>query len=124
MTLSVRYNTERNFVESKVTGVVSAEELGQETEQAIAMGLANDCFFFLSDFSEAEANFSTFDVYELPALQDERGLDRCAQIALIAPRSESGRELADFYETVCFNRSWSARVFTDREAALEWLIGR
>jgi hypothetical protein len=123
MTLSVKYNAEHGIVETKLSGVVSPEMLRQETEQAIALAQANDCLFFLSDYSEAQADFSIVDVFELPALQTEADLDRCAQIALIAPVSSAGRELAEFYETVCFNRGWSARVCVDRESALAWLVG-
>lgn len=122
MTLLVKYNAEHGFVESKLSGVVSPGMVRQETEQAVALAQANDCIFFLSDYSEAETNFSFADVFELPAIQAEADLDRCAQIALVAPVSSAGRALAEFYETVCFNRGWSARVFKDREAALAWLI--
>jgi len=123
MTLSVKYNAKHGFVETKLSGVVSAEMVRQETEQAIAMAQANDCLFFLSDYSEAKTDFSIVDVFELPALQAEADLDQCAQIALLAPASGGGRELAEFYETVCFNRGWSARVFRDRKAAIAWLLG-
>ena len=123
MTLSVKYNAEYGIVETKLSGVVSPEMIRHETEQAVALAQTNDCLFFLSDYSEAQTDFSFVDVFELPALQTEADLDRCTQIALIAPVSSAGRELAEFYETVCFNRGWSARVCVDRESALAWLVG-
>ena len=122
MPLAVRYNAELGIVESKMTGVVSPEELDQVTIEMVASGRKHGCDFYVGDFSEAEVDFSSLDVEELPALQEAEGMDRCAQIALIAPRSETGRQLAEYYETICFNRAWSARVVPDRESALAWLL--
>lgn len=122
MTVTIKYDAERGFVETKATGVVTAEELYRETAQTIAIGQASDCYFCLSDFSKAEVDFDQFDLYDLPDLKEEEGLDRSATIGVIPPTSENGKKLAEFYETVCFNRCWSARVFSDREAAVEWLL--
>ena len=85
MPLSVKYNAELGIVESKVTGIVSADELGQETIELAALGRKHGCDFYLSDFSEAGIDFTSVDVYEIPALQDAEGMDRCAQIAVVAP---------------------------------------
>lgn len=122
MALEVRYDSKLDIVETVLSGVVTPEELREETVQAATFANANNCDSFLSDCTEAVFKFSTVDVYDLPSIQDEEGVPRSSQIAVVTPTSERGRGLAQFYETVCLNRGWKTRVFTDRAEALAWLL--
>lgn len=121
MSLTVRHYPETNIVESILSGVVTPSELRVEIIQAAALAEANDCTLFLSNFSEATINFSIIDVFDLPKLQEEQGLQRNIRVAVLPPTSTSGKEMADFYETVCYNRGWNSKVFSGRQEALNWL---
>jgi len=67
---------------------------------------------------------SIIDVFDLCAKQyDNEKLNRQSQIAVILPTSVEGREAAHFYETVCTNRGWSVRLFSERQSAINWLTG-
>ena len=123
MSLEVKYNAQRGFVESTLSGIVSPAELNQEMVQAAAKGQEYACELFLSDFQDAEINFSILDVFDLPDLQDKAGLKKqTARIALLAPRSKLGMELARDYEIACMRQGWAVCVFVDRRKALEWLL--
>jgi hypothetical protein len=50
-------------------------------------------------------------------------LRRSTRIAMIRPKTESGRRFSDVYEETCRKRGWNARVFPDRLAAIRWLEG-
>ena len=123
MSLAVKYNAQKAFVESTLSGIVSPAELSQEMVQVAAMSQEHACELFLSDFQDAEIGFSILDVFDLPDLQDEAGLKKqTARIALLAPRSKPGAELARDYEIACMSRGWAVCVFVDRRKALEWLL--
>ena len=123
MALTVKYNAQKGFVESTLSGIVSPAELNQETVQAAALSQEHACGLFLSDFQDAEIDFSILDVFDLPDLQDGVGLKKqTARIALLAPRSKPGMELARDYELACMSNGWAVCVFVDRRKALEWLL--
>ena len=123
MSLTVKYNAQRGFVESTLSGIVSPAELDQEMVQAAAMSQEYACELFLSDFQDAEVGFSILDVFELPDLQDNAGLKKqTARIALLPPRSKPGMTLARDYEIACMSRGWAVCAFVDRQKALVWLL--
>ena len=121
MALSARYHAESGIVETIVSGVVDPDELRQETVLAASMAEEHEATRFLSNFSAAVVGFSISDVFDLPALQEEVGLTRGIRVALLPPAGDRAQELAQFYETVCMNRGWLARVFADRTEAMDWL---
>ena len=47
--------------------------------------------------------------------------DRRSRVAVILPTAASTLKGALFYETACQNRGWNARVFPDRQSAMDWL---
>ena len=107
-----------------LTGIVSPDELSEETVGAAALSEENDCSRFLSDFSQADVRISVFDVYDLPGLQEAEGVERTTRFAILVPNSEKGRELAEFYVTACRNRGWDVGLVENRPEALDWLLTR
>ena len=122
MSINVNYDPETGVLETTLSGSVTRPVLEEATAQAAALARDNDCTLFLSDCRQIEAEFSVFDVYDLPEIQTEHGIERSARIALVAPTTKLGKKMAEFYETVSVNRSWSARVFEDRLDTLNWLL--
>ena len=122
MSLTVSYDPVIKVIISVLQGTVDPEELRQETIQATALAKKHDCKLFLSDFSQATINFSMVDVFNLPGLQADAGLDRSIRVAVIAPTFEIRKELAHFYELVSTNRGWVAKVSQDRQEAIDWLL--
>jgi hypothetical protein len=92
------------------------------TEQCIALAKENNSNLFLSDTSQAILAVSITALFDLPELHRNGGLQRPVRIAVLSPTSKSGKELVDFYETVCMNRGWGGKVFRERQEALDWLL--
>ena len=124
MPVTVRYDPDSRFIETVNIGIATREYLVKEAVQAIALAKENDCGLFLCDYSRSDVNFSVTDVYDLPELYAAEGLERSARIAVISPQSKAGARVAQFHETVSVNRGWNARLFDERQDALDWLLGR
>jgi hypothetical protein len=62
------------------------------------------------------------DIYDFPNKQyNEEGSNRGVRMALIMPNSSKAMALAEFFVTVCLNRGWMVKEFTDRQRAIDWL---
>jgi len=115
------YDEALGIIELSLVGVVSGADLRAATQQGFAMSGELEVVRCIVDATDQEETGTILDLYQLPALYEEVGLDRTARIALLPPTRAELHELAAFYETVCVNRGWSVKVFPTREGAIEWL---
>jgi len=122
MSLAVKFNSELGIVESEFSDLVTDEELEAEAVQSIALARENGTNLYLSDATQATFRVAIASVFDLPAVHDDHKLARPVRIAVLPPASEEGKEVVKFYETVCVNRGWSVKLFSDRNEALEWLL--
>ena len=96
-------------------------DLGAELEtvkRAIQATKDHNCSRLLFDHRETNVIAKVMGAYDRPIKYQEFGLDRSAKLAILL------REIDDdikFYETVCNNRGWRAQLFTDYDAAVDWL---
>jgi hypothetical protein len=124
MSWNVEYDSELGIVSGRYVGHVTNDDFREATAKAIALGRANNTNRFLIDDSQYEGGATVFGLYELPNLHEELEADRKSRGALILPSSGSSAEKdARFYETVCQNRGWLIRVFSERQEAINWLLG-
>jgi hypothetical protein len=118
---SVAYDSELGFVEITLEGWLDRADRFAANAETFASADANDTRKFLLDATAYEAISATIEIFELvKSYSDERF--RPARIAVIQPTSREAQRDAAFYETVCANRGWNARVFRARSAAIEWLL--
>jgi hypothetical protein len=45
-------------------------------------------------------------------------------MALIMPKCNKAKEVAEFFITASLNRGWVVRDFKERQSAIEWLQGK
>ena len=122
MPYEVEYNSELGIVEFTFTGSVTGEEFGRATIEGIDLAKAKDTKLFLIDDSDLQDAGSVIDLYNLPRLYEKLGLERGSRGAVVLPTASSkAAEDARFHETVCLNRGWQVKVFTDRQEAIDWL---
>lgn len=120
----MKYNSELNIIESIFSDLVTAEEFEMEAIQCIALAKKKGTKLFFSYDSQATFGMPVVSVYDLHKLHDNEGIERSVRIAVISPISKEGKEVADFYGTVCLNRGWNAKIFSGRDEAFEWLPGK
>ena len=125
MPSTLEYNPELGIVQLKYVGRVTGDEFKETTFEAQDLAKKNNTNLFLIDDSELEDAGLLHDLYNLPALYEELGVDRVSKVALLLPRlSAAAAEDARFYETICVNRGWLVKVFTERQEAINWLTNK
>ncbi len=123
MPSAVEFNSKLGIVEIRYTGRVTAEEFKKTTILGFELAKTNDTNLFLIDDSELESAGALVGLYDLPKLYEELGLERLSKGAVVMPAASSRvAEAAQFHETVCRNRGWQVKVFTDRQEAIDWLM--
>ena len=122
MPSTVEYCSELGVVEINHVGRVTGETFRSTTIEAFGLAKAHSTNLFLVDSSEGEGGGSLIDLYRLPDLYQELGLARGSKGAVVLPVADAkAEEDTRFYETVCRNRGWNVKAFTDRQAAIDWL---
>ncbi len=122
MPYTVKHLPELDAVEVTFSGVITGADLRDATTEGISLGRATGATKALIDADGWEVAASLMDLYDLPAEQYAReGLLRQSVIALVLPRSMSGRQAARDYEVFCQNRGWNVQVCPDHQAAIECL---
>lgn len=125
MPSTVEYNPGLRIVQVKYVGRVTGDEFRKTTIEVLDLAKANNTNLFLIDDSELENVASIFDLYELPKLYRELGADGDSKAALIMPSVDTAAaEDVRFYETVCLNRGWQVKAFSERQEAINWLTNK
>jgi hypothetical protein len=75
----------------------------------------------LIDGTELRNQATSIDIYNLPKLYNQIGIPKTIRAALLVGDQSHPIEDIRFFETVCLNSGYSVRIFSDRNAALNWL---
>ena len=121
MPWEIQHVPEKEMLVVTTTGPVSDDEARALTNRAIALLKDTQSTRVLGDCRGMRSGPSLAAVYWLVNGYANRGVPRQTRIALVHSRSPHAVELAQFYETVCFNRRYEAKTFDSSEAAEAWL---
>jgi hypothetical protein len=122
MPWTYKQNLKLQIVEAKFSGTTTARDLQECTSELIALEKEKGMNRFLVDATGMEYAGSLVDVYNLPSKQYlEEGADVGGRVAVLFPASPDDKEAVQFYETVCVNRGWDVRAFSERQEAMTWL---
>lgn len=118
MSYDVYFDNEQNCIIGKYSGILDMNAIKQNVLQVIIKSEEHKCKLFLNDLREAESQLSTIEIYNLPMFMSNVGISWAWRHAvLISKRTDSYR----FFETVSVNRGMAVKIFTDIQAAMEWL---
>ncbi len=121
MPWEVQYVPDKETVLVTAAGPLSDEEAKQLTSQAVALLKETQATRVLSDCRRLGLGPSLGAVYWLVNGYSDSGVPRQTRIALVHSNAQQAVELAHFYETVCFNQRYQAKIFPTRSAAEAWL---
>jgi hypothetical protein len=122
MTWRIEFDEHRKVIFLTFQAEVSKEDVRDSSAAVIATMHDHDTRKVLTDLAEVESlAVSTMGIYHLPKSYMQMGLNLPFTEAIVVPKSSKIRKDAEFYETVCVNRGVNARIFEDRDQALEWL---
>lgn len=121
MPWQVLIHLELGVVETVYAGTMPAAEMKAAVAESNRAALEHGFTRLLSDCTAHEGGYGISDLYHLAAsVQTDPFASRLKE-AVLAPGSGPACESARFYETTCLNRGLTVRLFTDRQAALDWL---
>jgi hypothetical protein len=117
--VSVSYESRAEYTLCTYTGPFSGRELEALTSRLIEFTRATGVRCLAVDFTRSFGEFTIFERYE-HAVRFAAILPQGTRVAVIA---RSDQILHDrFWETVCLNRAALAGVFTEFDAAIDWLL--
>ena len=121
MAWEIAHDKSLGLVEVVLAGVNTGEELREATVAGIArIRKTRATRGMINAVKQVEAP-PIAELIELPSQYDEEGLSHDTRIAYVSPERPELCDVAEFFETVCVNRGWAVRRFSDREQAMRWL---
>jgi hypothetical protein len=104
----------------RVEGLVDKKTMRALIGDIAAIMQEHDCDCMLDDVREVTVALSTIDIFAIPHLADEAGLQKLIRRALVV-RDEN--DDFEFLETASVNRGQNLRIFTDIDEAKRWVHG-
>jgi len=118
----VEPDLELGIVRVTYSGRVTAEEFKAGTLETITRMAEHRINLLLIDDSELEIAVSTNEIFQMPDFYERVHAHRSNRWALIHPPDPAALKHFKFYENVCRNRGWLVKIFSDHQAALDWLL--
>jgi len=121
MPWETQYDAGKQTLVVTATGHVSDEDAKALTARAISVLKETRATRVLGDCRKMESAPSVATVYWLVRDYGKHGVSKQTRIAVVHSKARPATELAQFYETVCLNQQYEARVFLSPAAAEAWL---
>lgn len=121
MTFELRYDQKCNCIIGSFIGNMNLEAIKEYAKEIKKTVSKYNCKHFFNDLRGANINLSITDIYYIPNLLIQFGIDRRWRIAIVILKES---EDSSFFETVALNRRFRVKVFTDPNEAMIWLKGR
>lgn len=122
MNWSIQFDAASEQIVVISRGVLNADQVRAKARAIIDAIQRHGAKRVLVDDREMSVEIGTVDIYRLPELFSSLNLDRSARVALVI--SSASRQVGDyaFLETVSHNSGYQIRLFTDIDAARQWLM--
>lgn len=122
MSWQMRYVAEHHLIAMEFADQLSPSELVESVSAGIRLSKQHGTLRYLCDASRLTGGHSVFDLYALAEQLHALGVPLGTREAVIVPRQPGTSIDAAFWETVCRNRGFEVRSFTDPDSALRWLL--
>ena len=120
MNYELTYDEERDLIVGYIHGDFDSSVVKKMATDLANMVRKHGCSRVLNDLRGAQITPSVLDIYSMPKFVNQAGIPIICKRALVV------RELSEdyhFLETVSANVGQQVRIFTDPDAAIEWLLG-
>ncbi len=121
MPWSVSYSPELHAVVTVYAGILPPDALREAVESTITLARQRGTTSYLADCHALQGGHSIGDLYDLAKLLESLGVERGSREALVLPQLSAAAADVHFWETVCLNRGYKARVFPTLPSAAAWL---
>ena len=117
-TFSVHYDEERDCLVGSFAGTMNKETLKEYSIEIAKTASKHDFRYFLNDLREAEVDFSSIEIINIPGIFHAAGLDISLKRVIVLSTRLNNYSLI---ETVANTRGFNVKVFTDLNKAMKWL---
>ena len=119
MGYELSYDAEKKIIRGRVLGEFIPSLVKNMAVDLEKLGRKHKCPRLLNDLREAVISKSLLDIYSMPRVVEEAGMQKSFRRAIdVNPPVNDYR----FLETVSVNEGQEVRVFSDPEEALRWLV--
>ena len=119
MGYELSYDAEKKIIRGRVLGELNPSLVKNMAVDLEKLGRKHKCPRLLNDLREAVISKSLLDIYSMPRVVEEAGMQKSFRRAIVVnPPVNDYR----FLETVSVNEGQEVRVFSDPEEALRWLV--
>jgi len=122
MPWSIRTQGDPPIIETTYAGLLSPTELTDAIAATIELVRTSGVQRLIGDCSELEGGHSIADLYLMADLVSVASVGMTFREAVILPGLDEPADSVAFWETACYNRGLTVRVFKDRGSALAWLL--
>lgn len=117
-TISVHYDEECDCLIGNFAGTLDQETLKEYSIEVAKTASKQDFRYFLNDLREADVDFSSIDIINIPGIFHASGLDISWRRAIVVSNNLNNYR---FFETAANTRGFNVKVFTDLNEAMNWL---
>ncbi len=118
MKYELSYDKEHDLIVGRVEGDIDPVLVKKMASEFADIIETSGCHKLLNDLRDAKITPSTLDIYNMPRIISKQGVHLACKRALVVPEASDDFR---FLETVSVNVGQQVRIFTDPEAAIEWL---
>lgn len=115
------HDSETGIMHVVTSGTVTIPDLNRMSKDAAAAIEEHGTQLFLVDYRGVDSiELSTVDIYEQPQQMQRAGVPAGSRLAQVF--REEHVETFRFFETVCWNRGYVVKLFSEPEPAQQWLL--
>ncbi len=118
MGITVHYDEEHDCLVGTLKGIMTQAAIQAYSEEVVNMAPSYTSRRLLTDMREAELDMGKGEIYFLPGVLNDVGLNQSWQRAIVMSIQHKDYE---FYERVCQSQGFTVKIFSDLEQAFNWL---
>ena len=121
MSYKIKYKKEQGYIAVTVEGNFALSTLKKMAADIAGFTERYNCNRILSDMRHTRLTENTFNIYNMPKIASQAGIEPRFKRALVVDELSSDYH---FLETVFVNQGHIVKIFTDINAALHWLLNK
>lgn len=121
MSYKINYNKEQDYIAVTIEGDFALPTLKELAAETVRFIERYNCKRILNDMRRARLTEDTFNIYNMPKISSQAGIEPRFKRALVVDELSSDYH---FLETVFVNQGHIVKVFTDIDTALRWLLNK
>jgi hypothetical protein len=118
----IEFIQDAGIISTTVSGVVTIDEIKKIADEVFKEAARRDVTRLISDYRNVSLNVSTADIHDLPETLKKLGRTSKIKSAIIYSVNSSNKSDYYFFDTRCFNSMLNSKIFTDYDAAYQWLM--